>query len=317
MPNKMKTSTGCRPAQLFGLWAIEPSRFNVMYQQAMKIDLLALGKLRAEQKADSPSAPLPSADPDIDSEDDEMDQQLYGNQDGIATVTLSGPLTKYTSSFQSLFGGTSTVMARRALRAADADDDVDGVMLVIDSPGGTVAGTADLAEAIAAVSKPCYAYIADLGASAAYWCAAVTNRVYCNLTAAVGCIGVLTVLEDTSKMYEQAGVKVHVITSDVPGGDTMKGAGTDGAPITDEQVAYFKSLANDTNQCFVAGIAAGRKMSVDQAARLADGRVHIGAKAQGLGLVDEVAPYAKAMSDLYAQARQSRQERRDSMWFGK
>jgi signal peptide peptidase SppA len=298
-----KTATGCRPDQLFGAWAIEPARFQQLHQQAMKVDLVALGESLARQKtADSPDSPVPSQRPDIggdDTDDSTMDETDLGYevQSGIAKVSLTGPLTKYSTSFQSLFGGTSTVNARRALRLADDDPEVLGIMLLIDSPGGTVAGTSDLGDTIAGLSKPCYAYIADCGASAAYWAASQADKVYCNSTADVGCIGTVLVLEDSSKAYEQAGVVVHSVSS---GG--MKGAGTDGTPVTDDQLKYFQSLVDDTTELFVSAVAAGRKMSVPQARALADGRVHVGAKAQQLGLVDQVASLDDAMQSLFLES---------------
>src|SRR5581483_9650939 len=102
---------------------------------------------------------------------------------------------------QSSMGGTSTVMARRDIRQAVADQDVAGILLAIDSPGGTVAGTDDLAAEVrqARTSKPVWAAIDDLGASAAYWVASQTQRVTVNSpTALVGSIGTLQVIRDLS-----------------------------------------------------------------------------------------------------------------------
>src|SRR5947209_1969887 len=109
----LKSPTGCRPAQLFGLWSMEPERFKKLYAQAMRVDLVALGAVRKARKADAPDAPLPSQRPDIeDSEDeydldDEMDQP-YTISNGIAQIAVTGPMSKYETSFQGMFGGTST-----------------------------------------------------------------------------------------------------------------------------------------------------------------------------------------------------------------
>jgi len=123
--------------------------------------------------------------------------------EGIAVIPLAGPLMK----IDSKFGSTNTVRVRRALRAALADPDVRGILLHIDdSPGGTMAGTADLAAAVAAANleKPVWAQIDDMGASAAYWVAAQARRIVANATAELGSIGVVAVLEDSSKAMATA-----------------------------------------------------------------------------------------------------------------
>jgi hypothetical protein len=94
-------------------------------------------------------------------------------------------------------------------------------------------------------------------------------------------------------MYSDFGIDVKVIAS---GG--MKGAGTDGAPVTDDQVEYFQSIVDDLTDHFVTGVAQGRKMSPKQAKELADGRVHIGQKAKSAGLVDRIGRKEEARSAL-------------------
>ena len=71
----------------------------------------------------------------------------------------------------SKFGGASTIRVRRQIREARQDEDVEAILLVVDSPGGTVAGTDELAREVgrAAEEKIVHAHIDDLGASAAFW----------------------------------------------------------------------------------------------------------------------------------------------------
>jgi len=335
------TPTGCtRPDTLFGAWLVEPQRFNELVLTAKSVDLVALAQSKQAKADGAPGGPLPTLspespgkkkaksedevdddsgdmavdpsvdDPDDDDDDDDSDDPMIDEDDaayqvinGIAVFSINGPMTKYQTSFQSIFGGTATVPLRRALRMAANDPDVMCGILCIDSPGGTAAGMTDLAADIRAfnAAKPCYGYIQDMGCSAAYWAASQCRKVYANAGALVGCIGTMMVLRDTSKAYEQQGVQVHVITSDAADGDTMKGAGADGAPLTADQLADFKRLANEQNDLFVADVAAGRKMTPDRVRAMADGRVHVGAKAQALGLVDEISSLDSAMQAIYME----------------
>jgi ClpP class serine protease len=107
---------------------------------------------------------------------------------GTAVLGLTGPMTKAPQSWGS---GTSTVSLRRRLRQAASDPDVKSIALVVDSPGGQVSGTFDLAKDIAAARdrKRVVAYIEDLGASAAYAVASQADAVYANENALVGSIG--------------------------------------------------------------------------------------------------------------------------------
>lgn len=213
-------------------------------------------------------------------------------QDGVAIVSIVGPMTKSPTSFDP---GASTVLARRQIRAAASDDSVKAILLRIDSPGGSVSGTDDLAQDVAAArgKKPCYAYIEDMGCSAAYWVASQCNKVFASKTALVGSIGTYMALTDYSRMAENAGIRVHVIST-----GKLKGAGVPGAPITDEQLAGFRQTVDDLNSHFLAAVAKGRRMARAKVEALADGGVHVGEKAVALGLVDEIASFDQVFNSL-------------------
>ncbi len=279
----MKTETGCRPDQLFGLWAIEPTRFARLVELAKTADLDALRKESRAALATAGERPLYSL-----------------TDDGIAIVDLAGPLTKYETSFSALFGGTSTLRARQAVRAAVRARDVAAIMVMIDSPGGTTAGTADLADDIrdANAIKPTYAYAADLMASAALWIGSGARKVYANKNAEIGSIGVYAVIEDSSGLYQQAGVKVHVISSAPP----LKGAGVDGTEITPAQLAEWERQVREVADLFVSEVATGRAMTREQVQALATGQLWLAEKSKGLGLIDGVISLDEAMSRLREEA---------------
>lgn len=216
--------------------------------------------------------------------------------DGIAVIEISGPMTKYETSFQSLFGGTSTIKTRQALRSAARDPEVLGIMVVVDSPGGTVAGTSELASEIraAAARKPTYAHVDDGAASAALWAISGATRISANPGSNVGSIGAFATLRDTSGAYAQRGVKVHVISSAPP----IKGAFVDGTEITSPQIAEAERQIKDVADVFVSELAGGRRMELDRAKSLATGQVWIASRAKELGLIDDVATYDQAMAQL-------------------
>lgn len=228
---------------------------------------------------------------------DDDDEGLFERgPNGMLVIPMRGHLTKGRSSF----GGTSTVEMRRVLRNAASDDSVSGVMLAIDSPGGTAAGTFELAEEVRrfAEVKPIRAHIEDLGASAAYWVASQAQTISINQLGEAGSIGVVAVLIDSSKALEAQGLKVHVIST-----GEHKGAGTPGTPITDRQLAVFQEGVDDLNVHFLAGISRGRGITGAALTRVATGRVWIAEKARALGLVDEVMSFEDAIGKFAEELR--------------
>jgi signal peptide peptidase SppA len=215
---------------------------------------------------------------------------------GTAVISLNGPLMKAASKF----GGTSTVQARNLLRQAAADPSINSILLSIDSPGGTVAGTSELATEVrnARQAKPVFAQIDDLGASAAYWVASQAEKIFSNEMGQIGSIGTIAVLEDMSKMADMQGIKIHVVST-----GEYKGAGTPGAPITEEHLAYFQQRVNDLNQHFLQAVKQGRGMGIEQVRKLADGKVHIAAKAVEMGLIDGVQGVEATLKQLAKEVK--------------
>jgi signal peptide peptidase SppA len=261
--------------QYAGVWAMEEQQFMRLAEYARGMDVAqhiqAATAIRA-QKQEEPLYEL--------------------TEGGVGVIRLNGAMTKYGSS---LSGSQGTITTRRAVRSAARDESVKAIALLIDSPGGATAGTGDLADEVAAAAKvkPVVAYIEDLGASAAYWVASQASEIVANDTALVGSIGTYMVIDDWSGAYAQKGIKTHVIHA-----GQYKGAGVQGSDLTAEQIADFQRLVNEINDRFVRGVAKGRKMSMEQARELADGRMHIAGQAMTLGLVDRIASWAEVVSGL-------------------
>ena len=267
--------------QYFGPWAIQEEPFRAAVDRITGPGFdLALHLSRAEGVAVQASASAARG------------YTTAGAEGNVAVVSLRGTMMKHQTSMGE---GASTVLARRSIRAAVADKTIDGILLLIDSPGGTVSGTGDLAEEVAAANKqkPVVAYIEDLGASAAYWVASQASKIYANPTAMVGSIGTFAVLYDFSEQADKLGVKVHVLRA-----GEFKGMATEGTEITDEQLAYWQGVVNDLNTHFLAGVSAGRKLPLSKVTELADGRVHVGIQAQRLGLIDGAQSFAATVSQL-------------------
>ncbi len=263
-----------------GNWLIEP-RF---FQNAVRAIKDGTWTLRAEE-------PQPRADLGQFEGPRGKEQRAYALQSGVALIELDGPLMKGYSKF----GGSSTMAARQQLRQAQRDPECNSIMLLIDSPGGTVAGTEDLAADVSATNKmkPVHCQVSDQCASAAYWVASQCSKIFANSTALVGSIGTLAVIEDTSRKAELEGVKVHVIST----GD-LKGAFTEGAPVTAEALAYMQGIVDQTNEFFLAGVASGRNMDKRNVKKAATGETFLASVAKDMGLIDGIQSADETLSGL-------------------
>lgn len=266
--------------QWCGAWAIAPNHLQTMVGMIESIDLRAH---LAASAAASRAPKLRGVEP-------------YGYQtyvsNGVANVTIRGVMMKHVAS---LSQNTSTVLLRRSIRKAAEDPTVRSIMLLIDSPGGTVAGTQALADEVcdAGKRKPVHAFIEDLGSSAAYWVASQAKRVSATPTTLLGGIGTFAVVEDYSKRAASIGIKVHVVKA-----GEYKGSGMPGTEVTSDHLLEMQRIVDGLNSFFVDAVVTGRGMSEKKANRLADGRIHLANAARQEGLIDAVESYGEALRSL-------------------
>lgn len=213
----------------------------------------------------------------------------YGSriQDGVAVLNVEGVLARRMNMMMYLSGGASMEMVQKDLVSAMNDPAVKGVILDIDSPGGTISGTEELANTIYGMrgTKPIVAYTGSTMASAAYWVGASTDAVYISgNTPLVGSIGVVGSHVDVSRREEQMGIK----TTEISAGKYKRIASAY-APLSKEGRAVLQESVDSAYTAFVDAIAQFRGTTTDDVlARMADGRVFRGKQAIEAGLVDGV-----------------------------
>lgn len=263
-----------RISDYIGLWCLADEAATLLRQLALSMDLRG----HVEQGAE----PLRAA----------LEKTTGPAGKSIAVIKLTGILMKS----QSSMGGTSTIQARRDLRQAVSDPDTAGILLAIDSPGGTVAGTSDLAEEVKAAGKvkAVWAHIDDLGASAAYWVASQASRIVANSgTALVGSIGTIQTMTDYSAAAEKAGLKTLVFAT-----GPMKGLGTPGSKITDEQIAHVQALVDGVQKHFDTAVMRGRGLSAKELAAVRHGGVFTAEAALESRLIDAIQPLGKTLAEF-------------------
>lgn len=219
---------------------------------------------------------------------------------GVALLPVEGVLAKRMNLFMNVSGGTSLQMLAGDVRKALNDPAVKSLVLVVDSPGGTVDGTTEAARAVLDArggGKPVVAWVDGTMASGAYWIGSAADAIYAGAdTDAVGSIGVATQHVDYSK-YEQS---MGVTTTDIYAGK-YKRIASEHAPLSEEGRAYLQERVDYFYSLFVDAVAQNRGASVEQVlSDMADGRIFIGQQAVSAGLVDGVSTLDALVADLAA-----------------
>jgi signal peptide peptidase SppA len=192
-------------------------------------------------------------------QDDPPTHPLLSIEDGVGIVSLDGPLIRRPGLIESwLFGAVDTEDAIGAIREAVKNEKVDAILLDIDSPGGTVNGTPELAEAVADASREkfVYAFSGGLMCSAAYWVASQCDAIYASPSARIGSVGVIIPFLDSAEAYRQAGLHMEVFAS-----GKFKSIGTPGTSLTDEQRELLQGEVEEIFADFrTAVLTRGRKI---------------------------------------------------------
>lgn len=206
-------------------------------------------------------------------------------------------------------GTTSTHIAKIKIEGTITEDDellkrlekirqsprVAGVILQIDSPGGTTAGGEAIFEEVRkiAAEKPVVASVGTLAASAGYMIASAADHIVARKSSIIGSIGVLIQFPDVTGLMDKIGVKLEEVKS-----SPLKAEPSPFNPTTDDERAMVRKLIMDSYEWFVGIVAERRQMTRPQVLALADGSIFTGRQALENKLVDAVGGQDVAVSWL-------------------
>ena len=215
---------------------------------------------------------------------------------GIARVELHGIIGKNLSGMEMMCGGCDIDDVEENLIAALADSTVTGVILDIDSPGGTVGGVADFAARISQLEqesgKSVIAYASGQCCSAAYWIACGCTGIVAGSSSDIGSIGVYIALVDESENWADEGYKLVLVKA----GD-YKAAGYPGSKITPEQVAIWQDDVDFIYGQFTDAVRAARP---GIATETMQGQTFYGPRALTALLVDDIQSLDELAQDMAA-----------------
>jgi len=203
-----------------------------------------------------------------------LPELLLAGKDGVAIVRIEGPIL---DSYQTI----------EELKAFADDPLVKAIVVRIDSPGGGVAPSQEIYNAVRRVrkeqNKTVVASMGTVAASGGYYIAVATDRILANPGTLTGSIGVIMQMANFQDLLEKIGVKSVVIKT-----GKFKDLGSPFRPMVEEERQLLESVMNDTLSQFVEAVAEGRSLEVAEVEQLADGRVFTGRQAKSVLLIDEI-----------------------------
>lgn len=226
------------------------------------------------------------------------DSRRMQMRDGVALISITGPIYRYASMFDDLSGGATTAVIAKDFQRALDDPMVQAILFIIDSPGGEGQGISELADMIFAArgSKPVGVYSEGMLASAALWIASAADVIGVEPTTWVGSIGTIISVIDPAKRPTPY---IQFVSEDAPKKRPD--------PYSEAGRAYLQSLANRTNQEFVQSVMRNRGMTRDQVVAI-EGAVLVGSDAIEAGLIDRLASEEDMIVVMRERAQQQREQ---------
>lgn len=184
-----------------------------------------------------------------------------------------------------LFGGETTAATQIVdyLQQAKTDDSIKGVILEINSGGGTVVATEEIANAVKSVkqNKPVVAWIRDAGASGAYWIASASNKIVAYPMSVTGSVGVTSSYLEYTGLMDKYGLGYEELT-----GGEYKDVGSPFRELKQEERKILQNKLDTIHSYFIDVIAENRNKPREEVVEISTGMYYLGKEFYDIGLVD-------------------------------
>jgi len=191
----------------------------------------------------------------------------------------------------------------KEIEEAQKDKHIKGVLFNVNSPGGAVPPSIEIAYAIKELQthKPVIAYASGIMASGSYYSSIYAKKIIANPGSIIGSIGVIMESADISELMDTVGVKTQIVKQ-----GTYKEAGTPTRQWTDAERAELETLTKDTYELFVNDVATARDLNVSAATDYADAHIFSAKRAKDVGLIDDIGVKSNATALLMEESNVSK-----------
>jgi protease IV len=208
-------------------------------------------------------------------------QEFVGN--GIALIKISGTIMP---SAGNSFLGSGTVTPDEIiyhLNKAEENSGVKAIILEINSGGGAVVSSKEIAEKVKSIEKPTVALIREVGASGAYWIASACDLIVADELSITGSISVIASYLEFSGLLDDYNVSYESLTT-----GKYKDMGSPYKQLSNEERMLFLKKLDIIQERFISSIATNRNLEIEHVRSLATGIIYLGIEAKELGLIDEL-----------------------------
>lgn len=218
-------------------------------------------------------------------------QAPKANRDTLALVYADGTIAKNTKDWETL----NVPALLKTLHKLKADETVKGVLIRMNSPGGEASLSEDLRRAIAliAAQKPVVISMGSYAASGGYWASLGASKLCANPFTITGSIGVFGILFNWEKLGQ-----THGIHADHIGTSPFSSLYSTAQAKTEAELNALQGMCDYTYKLFLSHVSAARGLSLEEAQKVAQGRIVSGTQALQLGLVDAVGTLEDALAFL-------------------
>lgn len=210
---------------------------------------------------------------------------------GIALIEIHGPI--YDGRGRPGQPGADRIVSQ--LKMAEETSSIRGVILAINSPGGTVGATKKIYNAVveAKRKKPVIAVVSDIAASGGYYVASASDKIFAYDGSIIGSIGVISFHFSIREFLNRYGVSVTPIKA-----GRSKDSSYPFREMTGEEQANYERVLDDAYQMFLADVAEGRKQSIQTVRGWADGKIYSGRQAKAEQLIDDLGGMPEAVAAM-------------------
>ena len=182
---------------------------------------------------------------------------------------------------------------QKELAIAEKSDDIKGVVIRVNSPGGSALASDIIYNSIKNMTKPVYISMGGVAASGGYYISAAGDKIYADKETLTGSIGVITMIPNISELLKKAEINYSVISK-----GKYSDMGSLVRDLTEDEKDKIRASSLKVYEEFVDRVAEGRNMTREEVLKSAEGRVWLGEEAKEIGLVDEIGGIEKAVGDL-------------------
>lgn len=215
----------------------------------------------------------------------------YGN---VALISINGELSIGDNFFSS---GAESDKIVSEINDANSNPYIKALLVEINSPGGSVVATKEIASALKNVNKTKVCWLREIAASGAYWIASACDYIVADNFTITGSIGVSGSYLEFSGLFEKYGINYVRLVS-----GKEKDIGTPYRQPTQEELNRIQSILDEIHAAFVKEIAENRNLSVEYVNNIANGSIFTGEEAKNLGLVDVIGGKEEAVSIIKEEA---------------